>query len=34
MFGLLLGTQSEVEEVVDRLPEILFAAEIALGGQN
>ena len=29
IFRLLLGIHSEVDEIVHRMPEILFAAEIA-----
>ena len=32
MFRLLLGVHSEVEKIVHWMPEILFAAEIALRG--
>ncbi len=32
MFRLLLPIRSEVEKVVHRMPEILFAAEIAFRG--
>ena len=31
-FGWLLRIRSEVEKIVHRMPEILFAAEIALRG--
>jgi len=33
MFRLRLRIQSEVEEIVHWMPEILLAAEIAFGGQ-
>ena len=32
MFCLLRWIRSEIEKIVYRMPEILFAAEIALGG--
>ena len=31
-FRLLLSAYSEVEEIVHRMPEVLFAAEVALRG--
>jgi len=34
MFCLLLRIRSEVEKIVHRMPEILFAAEIAFRGLN